>query len=82
MQEPVTPLEAATAAKAAHAHDAKYVLFGSVNPAAAAAQSLTVKLVSAADGKLIWSGSFPVAGADPAAIAAQVDARVPALEDD
>jgi TolB-like protein len=82
MQEPVTPLEAATAAKAAHQHDAKYVLFGSVNPAAATAQSLTVKLVSVADGKLIWSGSFPVAGADPAAIAAQVDARVPALEDD
>jgi TolB-like protein len=81
MQEPVTPLEAATAAKAAHQHDAKYVLFGSVDPAAAA-QSLTVKLVSVADGKLIWSGSFPVAGADPAAIAAQVDARVPALEDD
>jgi TolB-like protein len=82
MQEPVTPLEAATAAKAAHGHDAKYVLFGSVNPAAATAQSLTVTLVSVADGKLIWSGSFPVAGADPAAIAAQVDARVPALEDD
>jgi TolB-like protein len=82
MQEPVTPLEAATAAKAAHAHDAKYVLFGSVNPAAATAQSLTVKLVSVADGKLVWSGSFAVAGADPAAIAAQVDARVPALEDD
>jgi TolB-like protein len=81
MQEPVTPLEAATAARAAHQHDAKYVLFGSVDPAAAA-QSLTVKLVSVADGKLIWSGSFPVAGADPAAIAAQVDARVPALEDD
>ncbi len=82
MQEPVTPLEAATAAKAAHAHEAKYVLFGSVNPAAATAQSLTVELVSVADGKLLWSGSFPVAGADPAAIAAQVDARVPALEDD
>lgn len=82
MQEPVTPLEAATAAKAAHEHDAKYVLFGSVNPAAATAQSLTVKLVSVADGKLIWSGTFAVAGADPAAIAAQVDSRVPALEDD
>ncbi len=82
MQEPVTPLEAATAAKAAHEHEAKYVLFGSVNPAAAATQSLTVQLVSVADGKLIWSGTFAVAGADPAAIAAQVDARVPALEDD
>jgi TolB-like protein len=82
MQEPVTPLEAATAARAAQRHDAKYVLFGAVDPAAAAAQKLTVKLVSVADGTLLWSGSFPVAGADPAAIAAQVDARVPALEDD
>jgi TolB-like protein len=82
MQEPVAPLEAATAARAAHAHDAKYVLFGVVDGAAAAAQRLTVKLVSVADGRLLWSGSFPVAGADPAAIAAQVDAQVPALEDD
>jgi TolB-like protein len=82
LQEPVTPLEAGTAAKAAREHDAKYVLFGAVGSAAATPQSLTVKLVTVADGKLMWSGSFALAGADPAAIAAQVDAQVPSLEDD
>ena len=73
--------DAATAAKAAAAQDATYVLFGAVSRAGAT-QSLTVQLVKVDGGTVLWSGSFPVAGADPAAIAAQVDAQVPALADD
>jgi hypothetical protein len=34
------------------------------------------------DGTVVWSKSYPVAGADPAKIAAEVDSHVPALDED
>jgi hypothetical protein len=33
-----------------------------------------------ADGSVVWSKSYPAAGADPAKIAAEVDAKIPPLE--
>ena len=47
-----------------------------------AVQKLTVKIVAVADGSAVWSESYPVAGADPAKIAAEVDSKVPSLEND
>jgi hypothetical protein len=38
--------------------------------------------VAVADGSVVWSESYPVAGADPAKIAAEVDSKVPSLEND
>ncbi len=81
LPDPPATSDPAAAVKAAREHEAKYVLVGTVEQGSAA-QSLVVKLLKVADGSLLWSGAFPVAGADPAAIAAQVDARVPALDDD
>jgi TolB-like protein len=60
------------------ARGAKYVIFGAVDKAA---QSLTVSMVSVADGSLLWSESYPVAGADPARIAVDVDSKLPSLRD-
>jgi hypothetical protein len=57
-----------------------YVLCGTVS-AAGPAQSLTVKIASVSDGTAAWSKSYPVAGADPTQIAAEVDAQMPALKD-
>ncbi len=44
-------------------------------------QVLAIKIASVADGSVVWSKSYPAAGADPAKIAAEVDSKVPALPD-
>jgi hypothetical protein len=56
-----------------------YILCGVVGDAGAG-QALTVKIASVADSSVTWSKSFPVKGADPTQIAAEVDAQVPALD--
>jgi hypothetical protein len=56
-----------------------YVLCGAVG-AAGPTQALTVKIASVADGSVTWSKSYPVAGADPVQIAAEVESHMPALK--
>jgi len=58
-----------------------YVLCGAIGTEAAA-QVLSVKIAKVSDGSVVWSKSYPVAGADPAKIAEEVNSRVPELEDD
>src|SRR3984893_14359795 len=79
--EPLSSPDAAAVAEQGRAHRAKYVLYGAVDQQAAA-QSLTVKMLVVADGTMLWSESYPVAGADPAKIAAEVDSKVPRIGDD
>ena len=81
LTEPLASLDAAAALAQGRARQAQYVLYGAVD-GQLPTQSLTVKLLAVKDGALLWSGSYPVTGADPAAIAAQVDAKVPAADDD
>jgi hypothetical protein len=38
-------------------------------------------MVTVADGSLLWSQSYPVANADLAKIAAEVNSKVPSLSD-
>jgi TIR domain len=57
-----------------------YVLCGAVSTAGSA-QALTVKIASVADGSVTWSKSYPVAGADPAQIAADVDTHMPSIKE-
>jgi TolB-like protein len=76
--EPLASLEAAAAVAQGRAHQAQHVVYGAVDPQS---RSLTVRVVSVKDGSLLWSASYPVAGADPAAIAAQVDAKLPATDE-
>jgi hypothetical protein len=40
---------------------------------------LTIKIATVADGSVFWSKSYAAAGADPAKIAADVDANIPPL---
>ncbi|HEX4619766.1 MAG TPA: TIR domain-containing protein [Steroidobacteraceae bacterium] len=79
VNEPLASLDTAAAVAQGRAHEAKYVLYGAVE---SPAQSLTVKLLSVKDGSVLWSESYPATGADPAAIAARVEAKMPAPEDD
>jgi TolB-like protein len=76
--EPLSDPDPDAAAEVGRAHHARYVLFGAVDEAAKP-PSLSVKMVSAADGSVLWSESFPVASADPARIATEVDSRVGSL---
>jgi len=65
----------------ARAHKSEYAICGSVD-ANAPAQMLDIKIAATADGSLLWSKSYPVAGADPEKIAAEVNSKVPSLDDD
>lgn len=58
-----------------------YVLCGAI-VTEAAAQVLAVKILKVSDGSLVWSKSYPVAGADPGKIAEEVNSHVPTLDDD
>jgi TolB-like protein len=79
--EPLSSPDASVVAERGRAHHSKYVLYGAVDERSAA-QSLTVKMLVVADGSILWSESYPLAGADPARIAAQVDSKVPRIEND
>jgi TolB-like protein len=59
----------------------RYVLCGAIGTDAAA-QVLTIKMAKVSDGTVLWSKSYPVVGADPAKIAAEIDSQVPSLEED
>ena len=78
---PLSAADAGAAVERGRQHHSRYVLFGAVD-AAATPHSLSVEMVSVADGAVLWSESFPITGADPARIAAEVDSRVPSLEDE
>jgi TolB-like protein len=81
VNEPLASSETTAAVAQGHARGAKYVLYGTVD-GQPGAQRLTVKLLAVEDGSVLWSGSYPAASADPAAIAAQVDAKMPAANED
>jgi hypothetical protein len=78
---PLSAPDASAAVERGRAHHSRYVLFGAVDEAATP-HSLSVRMVSVADGSVLWSESFPIAGADPARIATEVASRVPSLEDE
>jgi TIR domain len=57
-----------------------YVLCGAIGTEAAA-PALLIRLSKVSDGSAVWSKSYPVAGADPAKIADEVNSHVPDLDD-
>jgi TolB-like protein len=74
--EPLPVPDPAAAVAQGRAHHASYIVYGGVT-GSAPDQQLTVRVVSVNDGSTLWSKSYPLAGADPAGIAAQVSAKVP-----
>jgi hypothetical protein len=70
-----------SAVERGQANHSAYVLCGAIGTEAAA-QVLSVKISKVSDGSVLWSKSYPVAGADPAKIAEEVSSRVPDLDDD
>ena len=78
-KEPLPSRELGAALERARAGHSAYVLFGTVDELDHA-QVLTVKIARVADGSVVWSKAYAAAGADPAKIAAEVDANMPPLE--
>ena len=58
-----------------------YVVCGAIGAGAAAA-ALTVKILKVSDAAVLWSQSYPIAGADPNKIAEEVNTHVPSLDED
>jgi TolB-like protein len=79
--EPLSSPDASAVVERGRVHHSKYVLYGAVDQQSAA-QSLIVKMLVVADGSILWSESYPVGSTDPAKIAAEVDSKVPRIEDD
>jgi TolB-like protein len=77
-REPLSAPALSAAVEQGRALHSKYVLYGAVDEPA---ESLTVKIVTVADGSLLWSQSYPLANSDPAKIAAEVNSKVPGLGD-
>lgn len=75
-----SPDPAAAVARGREQHS-KYVLFGAV-AGPATQQQLTVTMVEVADGSVLWSKSYPVAGADPEQIASEAASKAPTEDDD
>jgi len=71
------PADPAAAAERGRANHANYVVYGAINN-----QSLDVKVVESDDGSVVWSKSYPEHGTDPAAIAAEVESKVPSPDND
>jgi hypothetical protein len=80
-KEPVDPFDISVAADRGRAGHARYVLCGSID-SSASAPVLTVDVVNVADGSLAWTKSYPLKDGDPSAIASDVEAHVPALDED
>jgi len=79
--EPAPCDDSKSAVERGRSNHSAYVLCGTI-AADAGVQNLSVKLAKVGDGTLLWSKSYPVAGADPAKIAEEIDAHVPALDED
>ena len=80
-QESATCDESTSAVERGRSNHSMYVLCGAIG-ADAAAPALMVKLLKVSDAALVWSKSYPVAGADPNKIAEEVNTHVPSLDED
>jgi TolB-like protein len=79
--EPLSSAASSAALEQGRAHHSQYVLYGAVEESPHES-SLAVRMIAVADGSVLWSKSYPVAGADPTKIAAEVDSKVPRMEGD
>lgn len=77
--EPLALADAASIAAKGQELHANYVIDGAIDNSAGTAQ-LKVSVVSVEDESVRWSKAYPVAGADPAKIAGEVDSEVSLVE--
>jgi TolB-like protein len=69
------------ALQSARAHRATYVVYGAVDDKPTGA-ALSVSVVEAGKGSVLWTQTYPIASADPSSIASEVKSKVPQAESD
>jgi hypothetical protein len=87
-KEPLTAPAAASAVARGKAAHAAYVLYGEIDESGNGQKggsgdgvgALEVTVAKVADASVIWSKSYPAAGADPAKIAGDINANLPSLK--
>ena len=79
-KEPLLSPEFGAALERARANHSTYVLHGTIE-SPASGQVLAIKIGTVEDGSTVWAKSYPLAGADPVKIAADVESKLPALEE-
>jgi TolB-like protein len=79
--EPVSSCDLAAILQRGREKHAQYVLCGTVGTQNGV-QVLSISILSMEDRSLLWSKAYPVAGAEAATIASEVDSKVPATDDD
>ncbi len=79
-QQPLASHDLAAALQRGREKHATYILYGTVD--SQASEELTIKIVTVADGTVLWSKTYPAAGADSAKIADEVISKIPALDED
>jgi TolB-like protein len=80
-KDPLSSRDLGAALERGRANHSTYILYGTVDKEGSPL-ALTVKIVRVENGAVVWSKSYPAEGADPANIAAEVDSKIPSLEDD
>ena len=80
-KEPLPSQDLAAALERGRANHSTYILYGIVDTQGTE-QALTIKIASVEDGAVVWSKSYPAKGADPAKIAAEVNSKIPELDED
>jgi TolB-like protein len=80
-RETVPCADVKSAVEGGRSHHSQYVLCGAIG-SDASVPVLNIKLARVSDGAMVWSKAYPVAGADSAKIAAEVNSQVPALQED
>jgi TIR domain len=80
-KEPLLSGDLAAALERGRANHSMFILYGAVENQGPA-QALDIKIASVEDGSVVWSKSYPAQGADPAKIAAEVDSKIPDLDND
>jgi TolB-like protein len=79
-KEALPSMDAAAATEQGRASHSNYVVCGDIE-GPAASSVLNVEVVKVSDGSIAWTKNYPVAGADSAVIAAEIEDKVPASGD-
>jgi len=79
-KQPLPSLDISDAVDRGRESHSSYVICGGIE-IRGTQHVLTVDIVDVSGHSLVWSKSYPVDGADPAAIAPEVESRVPSLDD-
>ncbi len=78
--EPLAPTDVSGAVDRGRMAKSQYVIVGGIE-SPAGSQVLGIEIIKVSDGSVVWTKNYPLASADPNAIATEVESKLPSLED-